>query len=91
MIDRNVNSVDHVDYGMVLGTDNKKLKSRSGDTIRLRELLDEVCTCVSFGMYELDSHYDFRGLSGPGSPLCERQRSVPSVALLKSRCGCLAS
>ena len=30
-------------FGVVLGTDGKKFKTRSGDTVRLRDLLDEVC------------------------------------------------
>ena len=32
----------HVGFGLVKGPDNKKLKSRSGDTIKLMELLDEA-------------------------------------------------
>lgn len=32
----------HVPFGLVLGEDGKKFKTRSGDTIRLRELLDEA-------------------------------------------------
>ena len=31
----------HVGFGLVLGFDGKKLKSRSGDTVKLMELLDE--------------------------------------------------
>ncbi|XP_014609121.1 PREDICTED: arginine--tRNA ligase, cytoplasmic [Polistes canadensis] len=33
--------VDHVGFGVVLGEDKKKFKTRSGDTIKLSELLDE--------------------------------------------------
>jgi len=33
--------VDHVGFGVVLGDDKKKFKTRSGDTVRLLELLDE--------------------------------------------------
>lgn len=33
--------IDHVEFGLVLGEDKKKLKSRSGDTVRLVDLLDE--------------------------------------------------
>ena len=33
--------IDHVGFGVVLGEDSKKLKSRSGESIRLRDLLDE--------------------------------------------------
>ena len=32
----------HVPFGMVLGSDNKKFKTRSGDTVGLRLLLDEA-------------------------------------------------
>ncbi|MBE9226828.1 arginine--tRNA ligase [Phormidium sp. LEGE 05292] len=32
----------HVSFGLVLGEDNKKLKTRSGETVRLKELLDEA-------------------------------------------------
>lgn len=33
--------MDHVTFGVVLGEDHKKFKTRSGDTIKLIELLDE--------------------------------------------------
>ena len=35
-------SIEHVQFGLVQGEDGKKLKTRSGDTIRLRDLLDEA-------------------------------------------------
>ena len=36
--------VEHVEFGVVLGEDKKKFKTRSGDTVRLRDLLDEGLT-----------------------------------------------
>ncbi|KAG8222038.1 hypothetical protein J437_LFUL003958 [Ladona fulva] len=33
--------IDHVGFGVVLGEDKKKFKTRSGETVRLVELLDE--------------------------------------------------
>jgi arginyl-tRNA synthetase len=33
--------VDHVVFGVVLGKDKKKFKTRSGETVRLVDLLDE--------------------------------------------------
>lgn len=33
--------VDHVGFGVVLGSDRKRFKTRSGDTVRLKDLLDE--------------------------------------------------
>ncbi len=35
-------SLEHVPFGLVQGEDGKKLKTRSGDTVRLRDLLDEA-------------------------------------------------
>jgi arginyl-tRNA synthetase len=40
-IPENVDIV-HVPFGLVQGEDGKKLKTRSGDTVRLRDLLDEA-------------------------------------------------
>jgi arginyl-tRNA synthetase len=34
--------LDHVPFGLVQGEDGKKLKTRAGDTVRLRDLLDEA-------------------------------------------------
>jgi arginyl-tRNA synthetase len=34
--------ITHVQFGVVQGEDGKKLKTRSGDTVRLRDLLDEA-------------------------------------------------
>ncbi len=36
--------VEHVGFGVVLGEDKKKFKTRSGDTVRLRDLLSEGLT-----------------------------------------------
>ena len=33
--------IDHVGFGVVLGEDKKKFKTRAGDTVRLVDLLDE--------------------------------------------------
>lgn len=33
---------DHMGFGMLLGADGKKFKTRSGDTVVLRDLLDEA-------------------------------------------------
>ncbi|MFM8661595.1 MAG: arginine--tRNA ligase, partial [Cyanobium sp.] len=35
-------SVEHVPFGLVQGEDGKKLKTRAGDTVRLRDLRDEA-------------------------------------------------
>ena len=35
-------SFEHVGFGVVLGDDGKRLRTRSGDTVKLKELLDEA-------------------------------------------------
>ncbi|XP_072040366.1 arginine--tRNA ligase, cytoplasmic-like [Amphiura filiformis] len=35
------NRVEHIGFGVVLGEDKKKFKTRSGDTVKLKDLLDE--------------------------------------------------
>jgi arginyl-tRNA synthetase len=37
-------SLEHVPFGLVQGEDGKKFKTRSGDTVRLQDLLDEAVT-----------------------------------------------
>ncbi|GMR41880.1 hypothetical protein PMAYCL1PPCAC_12075 [Pristionchus mayeri] len=39
--DEAVKRVEHVGFGLVLGEDKKKFKTRSGDTVRLQDLLEE--------------------------------------------------
>ena len=41
-IDAKVHRVEHTGFGVVQGQDRKKFKSRSGDTVRLVDLLDEA-------------------------------------------------
>ncbi|XP_043263193.1 arginine--tRNA ligase, cytoplasmic [Colletes gigas] len=38
---KNCHRIDHVGFGVVLGQDKKKFKTRSGDTVKLNDLLDE--------------------------------------------------
>lgn len=44
--------LDHCGFGMLLGADGKKIKSRSGDTIKLRELLDEAAAQAKIKLEE---------------------------------------
>jgi len=39
--DPGLQRVDHVAFGVVLGEDKKKFKTRSGDTVKLKDLMDE--------------------------------------------------
>ncbi|CAJ0574934.1 unnamed protein product, partial [Mesorhabditis spiculigera] len=44
--------VEHVGFGLVLGEDRKKFKTRSGETVRLVDLLDEGCKRAREGLVE---------------------------------------
>lgn len=48
--------VDHVGFGVVLGEDGKKFKTRSGDTVKLTELLDEGLTRAMDKLREKGRH-----------------------------------
>jgi len=48
----------HVAFGIVKGDDGKKLKTRSGETVRLRELLDEA---VSYAKKDLETRIKSEG------------------------------
>ena len=50
--------VEHVPFGVVLGEDGKKLKTRSGETIRLQELIDEA---IDHARRDLDARLNEKG------------------------------
>jgi arginyl-tRNA synthetase len=52
----------HVPFGLVLGEDGKKLKTRSGENVRLRDLLDEA---VLHARENLDARLTEKGKSEP--------------------------
>jgi arginyl-tRNA synthetase len=53
---------EHVGHGLVLGEDGKKLKTRSGETVRLQDLLDEA---VEHARADLETRLSERGRSEP--------------------------
>ena len=52
----------HVPFGLVLGADGKKIKTRAGETVRLRDLLDEA---VARSRDLLDARLDEEGRDEP--------------------------
>lgn len=50
--------VEHVPFGLVLGEDGKKLKTRSGDTIKLKDLLDEA---IALARKDLETRFKEEG------------------------------
>jgi arginyl-tRNA synthetase len=66
----------HVPFGLVQGEDGKKFKSRSGDTVRLRDLLDQAVVTAEEGMLtRLIADSEFRSNdddSSSNAPVVER-------------------
>jgi arginyl-tRNA synthetase len=54
--------VEHVPFGVVLGEDNKKLKTRSGENVRLKDLLSEA---VQHAREDLEARLREKGKSEP--------------------------
>jgi arginyl-tRNA synthetase len=54
---------EHVAFGAVLGADKKMLKTRSGDTVALAQLLDEACAIAASIIAEKNPDHDPQMLS----------------------------
>ncbi|CAD6187837.1 unnamed protein product [Caenorhabditis auriculariae] len=54
--DESVKRVEHVAFGLVLGEDRKKFKTRSGETVRLLDLLDEGVKRAEKSLQEKGRH-----------------------------------
>lgn len=70
--------VEHVPFGVVLGDDNKKLKTRSGELIRLKDLLDEA---VQHAREDLESRLTEKGKTEPNEWKEEVSRMVGIAAV----------
>ena len=44
--------LEHVAFGLVQGEDGKKFATRSGETAKLKDLLDEACKIAKQGMLD---------------------------------------
>ncbi len=53
----------HTPFGNVLGEDGKKLKSRSGEAIRLKDLLDEAWLRADPDLYEVACNQDWEAIA----------------------------
>ena len=51
-------SLEHVPFGLVQGVDGKKFKTRAGDTVKLKDLLDEATARAKAGIEERRSPDD---------------------------------
>ncbi|XP_064636774.1 arginine--tRNA ligase, cytoplasmic-like [Lineus longissimus] len=55
-LDPKKHRVEHVGFGVVLGEDRKKFKTRSGDTVRLVDLLDEGLAKARASLEQKERH-----------------------------------
>ena len=67
-------SVEHVTFGSVLGADRKPLKTRSGGTIKLRELLDEAEQRAYALLTERERPVDGTNRDESAAPLAEEEK-----------------
>jgi len=67
--------VEHVPFGLVLGEDGKKLKTRQGETVRLQDLLDEA---VQHAREDLDTRLAEKGKTEPES---WKQESAQAIGI----------
>ncbi|MEL6224070.1 MAG: arginine--tRNA ligase [Cyanobacteria bacterium J06627_8] len=53
----------HAPFGMVLGEDSKKLKSRSGEAIRLKDLIDDAWLRADPDLFDIVSAQDWEAIA----------------------------
>lgn len=58
IVDATKTKLTHVPFGLVLGEDGKKFKTRSGDTVKLKDLLDEAVRIASEDMLSRSEQKD---------------------------------
>ena len=60
-VDDESHRLDHIGFGTVQGEDGKRFKTRSGDTVRLVDLLDEAVSRMEASLRERNSGSDGKG------------------------------
>eukprot|EP00047_Mylnosiga_fluctuans_P010934 m.18705 g.18705 ORF g.18705 m.18705 type:complete len:703 (+) comp3367_c0_seq1:28-2136(+) len=78
--DPSVTRVDHVGFGVVLGGDGKKYKTRSGETVRLKDLLDEGVERAQEALQRKAAERAERGQEAIELTEAERQKVYSAVA-----------
>ena len=78
LLPKNVEAV-HVPFGLVLGEDGKRLKTRSGETIKLKELLDEAVLRAS---QDLEARLEEEGRSET-TEFIDRVAQVVGISAVK--------
>jgi arginyl-tRNA synthetase len=60
-VDDDSHRLDHIGFGTVQGEDGKRFKTRSGDTVRLVDLLDEAVSRMEASLRERNADADGKG------------------------------
>jgi len=60
-VDDDSHRLDHIGFGTVQGEDGKRFKTRSGDTVRLVDLLDEAVSRMEASLRERNSSSEGKG------------------------------
>jgi len=60
-VDDDSHRLDHIGFGTVQGEDGKRFKTRSGDTVRLVDLLDEAVSRMEASLRERNSGSESKG------------------------------
>jgi len=68
--------LDHIGFGTVQGEDGKRFKTRSGDTVRLVDLLDEAVSRMAASLKERSA-----GFTGAKSNIAEDEITVTASAM----------
>jgi len=72
----------HVPFGLVLGEDGKKFKTRSGDTVRLKDLLDEAVRSATEDMRQrIQQQQGEQQQDGPPELTDEQMKSAQIVGI----------
>lgn len=73
-------SLEHVPFGLVQGEDGKKFATRSGDTVRLKDLLDEAVRIAGEDIRSRIEGSDTQNEGGVGGKEEELSETLSSVA-----------
>jgi len=76
--------LEHVPFGLVQGEDGKKFKTRSGDTVKLKDLLDEARTRASNDLEDRRREGSSSGDGGGGGDVQKKSDIIDDEALAET-------
>ncbi len=69
----------HVPFGLVQGEDGKRLKTRSGETVRLRDLLDEAWLRADAALYEVVQAQNWEAVAQEWGAIADWETAAAAV------------